>query len=71
MNDPEQLQGLTNKWLVISALNPAKHASCDFFVLDCVHDKYARAALQAYADACRAEYPVLASDLDAKIAGLP
>lgn len=40
-----------------------KHTYCDYFVLDLVHDKYAAAALDTYANACEAEYPELAFDL--------
>jgi hypothetical protein len=40
-----------------------KHEQCDYFVLDLVHDRFARPALLAYADACEAEYPLLARDL--------
>lgn len=40
-----------------------KHCDCSYFVLDLSHDKFAEPALRAYADACKAEYPVLASDL--------
>ena len=41
-----------------------KHEHCNYFVLDLEHDPYAIPALKAYADACRAEYPELAADLD-------
>lgn len=34
-----------------------------YFVLDYVHDDFARVALAAYIDACRAELPGLAADL--------
>jgi len=40
-----------------------KHDGCRYFVLDLDHDRYAGPALQAYADACAEEYPVLAADL--------
>lgn len=43
-----------------------KHEGCDYFVLDCTHDKFAAAAIYAYAKACESEYPVLAGDLMAK-----
>lgn len=43
-----------------------KHARCEYFVLDLIHDPYAGAALAAYADACEAEYPELAADLSVK-----
>lgn len=45
-----------------------KHDSCFYFVLDLDHDPHAKAALQAYADSCRAEYPRLAADLDVNVA---
>ena len=40
-----------------------KHHGCAYFVLDRTHDKYAHAALVAYANACAAEYPVMAEEL--------
>ena len=42
-----------------------KHEHCEYFVLDATHDPCAIPALRAYANACRAEYPRLAEDLDA------
>lgn len=39
-------------------------ASARYFVLDYVHDPYAREALQAYIDACRDGIPGLAADLE-------
>lgn len=39
-----------------------------YFVLDYVHDAYARIALTAYADACERELPGLAHDLRARLA---
>jgi hypothetical protein len=44
-----------------------KHDGCDYFVLDLTHDPHAIPALRAYAESCRADYPVLADDLDAKV----
>ena len=41
-----------------------KHESCDYFVLDLTHDPHAYVAIVAYADSCRAEYPLLADDLE-------
>ena len=41
-----------------------KHHGCEYFVLDVTHDPHAVAALKAYADSCRNEYPLLADDLD-------
>ena len=40
-----------------------KHHGCGYFVLDLRHDKFAWAALDAYAKACEAEFPLLAADL--------
>ena len=42
-----------------------KHAACQHFVLDATHDPFAKPALLAYADACEADYPLLANDLRA------
>lgn len=44
-----------------------KHDKCDFFVLDLVHDKYAKAALRTYASLCESEYPELAKDIHKRI----
>lgn len=40
-----------------------KHADCKFFVLDLEHDRFAAPALRAYAEACDADYPLLAADI--------
>ncbi len=40
-----------------------KHDGCEYFVLDLTHDPFAAVALAAYSEACRDEYPILASDL--------
>ena len=40
-----------------------KHGQCHFFVLDLTHDEFAAPALDAYAAACEAKRPELASDL--------
>ncbi len=45
-----------------------KHEDCDYFVIDLVHDKYARNALAVYATNCEHEYPALAADLKKLIA---
>lgn len=44
-----------------------KHYGCDYFVLDLTHDHHALAALDAYADSCAIEYPVLSRDLKNKL----
>jgi len=46
-----------------------KHDGCRYFVLDVTHDLFAIPALRAYAAACRADYPLLARDLDKLAAG--
>jgi hypothetical protein len=38
-------------------------ADARYFVLDYVHDPFARVALEAYAEACRGQLPGLAADL--------
>ena len=38
-------------------------ANARYFVLDYVHDPYAKQALMHYAKACQAEYPQLSQDL--------
>jgi hypothetical protein len=45
-----------------------RHDGCSYFPLDVTHDPFAVAALSAYADACRSEYPYLAADLDLMVA---
>lgn len=42
-------------------------AAAAYFVLDYVHDPYARVALAAYAEACEVELPGLAADLRARL----
>ena len=44
-----------------------KHDRCDYFVLDLTHDPFAMAAIEAYANACEREYPVLSADLKVKV----
>lgn len=60
-------QGLFNKFDVRrtdgSDAPGGKHYGCEYFVLDTTHDAFAKAALTAYAEACRATYPALFSDL--------
>lgn len=40
-----------------------KHNNCQYFVLDLSHDKYGITGALAYADACEAEFPILAQQL--------
>jgi hypothetical protein len=63
--------GLYNKFFVErtdgTGAPGGKHHGCEYFVLDLTHDKFAKAALAAYANACRSEYPLLAADLRKKV----
>lgn len=60
-------QGLFRKFIVRrtdgSDAPGGKHHGCDYFVLDVTHDRHAKAALAAYADAIEATHPRLASDM--------
>ena len=38
-------------------------SGAEYFVLDCTHDRFAKAALLAYASACEAELPLLAAEI--------
>lgn len=62
-----QQQGVYRKFWVRrtdgSDLPGGKHEGCEYFVLDIDHDKFAPAALEAYADACEATHPELARDM--------
>lgn len=64
-------RGLYNKFIVErtdgSSEPGGKHHGCEYFVLDLDHDKFAVPALLAYASACGAEYPALATDLRNKV----
>jgi hypothetical protein len=68
----KQNKGLYNKYMVQRVDGNdqpgCKHENCDYFVIDVVHDAYAKAALLAYADACEADYPHLANDIRARFA---
>lgn len=64
MSEDDTKRGLYAKYEVRRLDDPSgKHNECDYFVLDPKHDKFAKAALQAYADAAEAEYPLLADNL--------
>lgn len=41
-----------------------KHEKCWNFVLDINHDVHARAALKAYAESCKKDFPLLSADLE-------
>lgn len=66
----DKIRGLYGKYLIErtdgSSGPDGKHAGCDYFVLDLVHDKHAKAALNAYAKSCAIEFPELARDLWAR-----
>ena len=68
VNDVEKTTGLYHKFDVTrtdgSSGPGGKHEHCRYFVLDLDHDPHAPAAIRAYADSCRADYPALAADLD-------
>lgn len=48
-----------------------KHENCFYFVLDCAHDPHAEAALKAYIESCRLDYPFLARDLECVLDEMP
>ena len=47
-----------------------KHEGCNLFVLDLNHDPHGRTAALAYAEACRADRPNLAADLEVAVNAL-
>lgn len=63
----DKLRGIYNKFSVErtdgSDQRGGKHEGCEYFVLDLDHDPHAMAAIKAYADSCRVDYPMLADDL--------
>lgn len=67
----KKAMGLYNKFYVIRTDGKSapgqKHDNCEYFVLDLTHDPFAKAAIKAYAEACRDEYPRLSADLLAKV----
>ncbi len=64
---PDEQRGIYIKWRVTRLNDPTgKHQACSIFVLDETHDKFAGAALRAYAAACEAEFPKLAEQLRAR-----
>jgi hypothetical protein len=71
----DRRRGLYDKFSVLridgSSGPRGKHNNCDYFVLDLVHDRYARDAILAYAQACVGEYPALAEDLRSRAARMP
>lgn len=69
----DKSQGIYKKFNVTrtdgSSAPGGKHENCFYFVLDLNHDPHAKAALKAYADSCRTDYPLLAGDIDRMIEG--
>lgn len=67
---PAEQQGLFRKFDVRrvdgSDQPGGKHYGCRYYVLDLNHDQHAPAAMRAYAAACRATHPQLASDIEAE-----
>lgn len=64
----EQHVGLYQKYKPLERMDGSsdpgkKHDGCRYFPLDMTHDRFARPALQAYADACEMTHPVLAKEL--------
>ena len=63
----DTIKGLYNKYTVDrtdgESRKGCKHYGCNYFVLDMVHDPFARAAVSAYADACAETHPNLSRDL--------
>jgi hypothetical protein len=63
----EQKLGLYKKYRVErtdgSSAPGGKHEFCQHYVLDLVHDPFAKPAILAYAKACEKTHPVLAQDL--------
>ena len=64
--------GLYRKYKVERLNDPTgKHDDCDYFVLDMNHDKFAKAAVLAYADECESEFADLARDLRIRVGVIP
>lgn len=67
-------RGLYRKFKVTrtdgSSRKGQKHYGCQYFVLDLTHDKFAKAALASYAQACQFEYPVLSQELFEFVTGM-
>lgn len=65
MSDPSK--GLYRKFIVTrtdgSSEPGGRHHGCSYFVLDVSHDEHALVALEAYAESCTKELPLLAADL--------
>lgn len=59
-------KGIEVRYTVKKKNDPTgKHDTCQYFVLDPLHDPLARGALMSYATAAEKEYPELAKELRA------
>lgn len=67
VREADKSRGLYRKFMVSRSdrrdAPGEKHHGCRHFVLDLDHDRYALAALGAYAEACKEEYPNFSFDL--------
>ena len=70
MSEENKARGLYQKFHVErtdgKSYRGEKHYGCEYFVLDLDCDPHAIAAIRAYAESCREEYPQLSIDLLAK-----
>jgi hypothetical protein len=64
-------RGMYEKYTVTRNDGSERHVGCEYFVLDMTHDKHAKAAILAYANSCKSEYPQLSYDLTICLATLP
>lgn len=66
----DKARGLYEKFKVErtdgSSAPGGKHETCKYFMLDVHCDQHAIPALMAYAESCKADYPLLARDLVAQ-----
>lgn len=64
---PAEQQGVFKKFEVLrmdgSHLPGRKHEGCNYFVLDLTCDPHAKAAMLAYAEACKETHPVLSAEI--------
>jgi hypothetical protein len=69
----DRTRGIYNKFHVTRTDGKSepgeKHHGCTYFVLDIDHDPHAIPALEAYANSCASEYPLLALDVRALAKG--
>lgn len=66
----DKKRGLYNKFIIKRTDGQSapgkKHHGCEYFILDLTHDTHAYAAILAYAESCKEDYPLLAQDLECK-----